>query len=504
LKYKAARSSLFVGGVTFALRPLNLVVTVVLARLLAPSAFGAVALAMVLLGTTALFSGLGMGSAVVHSQAERGRMAFQAFVITLLSSTLLFVLTLTNAPLLARVLGDAGIVPILSWLALLIPLNAWPIVPAALLRKDLLYDRITYANIAAQIVFAVVAIVLAYMGLDVWSLVYAQLTSALVNGALNWILCPGWAWLKPARWDWELTRALLRYGFSTTGGSLVNYFTTHWDDWLVGRQLGTTALGFYSKAFEFTNQLVVQLSGNIVGSVFFSSYAQMQGDASRLARAYLKSVRFISLMMFPIAFGILATSSLLVPLLLGEQWLPMIPALQVYALMVLTRPISANTASIFMAVGKPEYALRAGLVLAAAMVPLVLLGLRWGIVGVAAAVVIADYFGLVYNIWRTNTILPGSAAGSLRATRPILATAVFMFGAVALARIPVVNLLGETIWALLALVVLGVLVYGVGAFLAQRALLFEIIQVVLLIVDKKGRLAPLAARLAAAQAPPSS
>jgi hypothetical protein len=118
--------------------------------------------------------------------------------------------------------------------------------------------------------------------------------------------------------------------------------------------------------------------------------------------------------------------------------------------------------------------------------------------------VIADYFGLVYNIWRTNTILPGSAAGSLRATWPILATAVVMFGAVALARIPVVNLLGETIWALLALVVIGVLVYGVGAFLAQRALLFEIIQVVLLIVDKKGRLAPLAARLAAAQAPPSS
>jgi len=246
----------------------------------------------------------------------------------------------------------------------------------------------------------------------------------------------------------------------------------------------------------------VQLSGNIVGSVFFSSYAQMQGDAPRLARAYLKSVRFISLMMFPIAFGILATGSLLVPLLLGEQWLPMIPALQVYALMVLTRPISANTASVFMAVGRPEYALHAGLVLAAAMVPLVLFGLQWGIVGVAAAVVIADYFGLAYNVWRTNTILPGSAAGSLRATWPILATAVVMFGVVALARIPVVNLLGESIGALLALVVLGVLAYGVGAFLAQRALLFEIIQVVLVIVDKKGRLAPLAARLAAAQAPP--
>lgn len=478
--------------------------TIVLARLLAPSAFGAVALVMVLLGTTGLFSGLGMELAVVHSRADRSRMAFHAFVITLFSSTLLFVYTLSNASFLARLLGDESIAPILFWLALLIPLNAWPIVPMGLLRKDLLYDRITYASLAGQVVYAALAITLAYLGLQIWSLVYAQLVSAFVSTALNWILCPGWAWLKPTRWDWDLARDLLRYGVKTTGGNLVGYFTAHWDDWLVGRQLGTTALGFYSKAYEFTNRLVVQLSGNIVGSVFLSSYAQMQDDTPRLARAYLKSVRFISLMMFPIAFGILATSSLLVPLLLGEQWLPMIPALQVYALMVLTRPISANTASVFMAVGKPEYALQAGLVLGLAMVPLVLFGLRWGIVGVAAAVVIADYFGLAYNVWRTNTILPGSAATSLRATLPILGTAFAMFGTVQLIRIPLVTLLGETIVALLLLVVMGVLVYGVGVFLAQRALLFEIIQVVLLIVDKKGRLAPLAARLGTVQPPHSS
>lgn len=486
------------GVLTFALRPINLVATIVLARLLSPSDFGAVALAMVLLGTTNLFSGLGMGSAVIHSQAERGKVAFQAFIITVLTSTLLFVLTLVNAGWLAGVLGDTEIAPVLAWLSLLILFNAWNIVPSALLKKDLLYGRVAYSSIGSQVTYTILAIILALLDFGIWSLVYAQLISALVGTVLDWILCPGWDWIKPKRIDWDLSRSLLRYGLNTTGGGLVGYFTTHWDDWLVGRQLGTAALGFYTKAFEFTNRLVTQLSGNIVGSVFFASFAQIQDNTERLSRAYLKSVRLISMMMFPIGLGILATGPLLVPVLLGDQWLPMIPALQVYALMVLTRPISANTSSIYMGVGKPGYALQAALVLSAIMVPLALLFLPWGIVGVATAVVIADYFGLAYNLWRTNTILPGSARQSLRATLPILAIALIMFVAVQLLEGPIISWLGANLWSLLVLVGIGMAVYGLGAFLTQRPLLFEIIRLILVVVDKKGRLAPLTARLGVA------
>lgn len=478
---------MIMGGLTFALRPINLIGTIILARLLSPDDFGAVALVMVLLGTTALFSGLGMGSAVVQSQHDRSKIAFQGFVVTVITSTTLFLLVISNTQFLADLMGDPEIAPIIAWLAFLIPINAWPLVPNALMQKELLYGRIARVNLIGQIAYVVFAPLFAFLGYGVWSLVYAQLLKALLSTVLSWILSPGWEWIKPKKWDQEIFRELFAYGIRATGGGLVSYFSTHWDDWLVGSRLGTAALGFYSKAFEFTNRMVIQLSSSVVGNVFFSSYAKMQEDLARLKRAYLKSVSLVSLIMFPISFGILATGPILVPVLLGDQWLPMIPTLQVFAIMIVTRPVSANTSALYMAIGKPEYNLRAGIVLTAAMVPFVLLLIGYDFTGVAIGVVLADFVGLAFNIWQTNRVLPGSARGSLVAMMPTLFVSLLMFGLVFLVRQPVVGQLGVTIWSLIILVVLGVVVYGAGMLVVQRALVLEILRMVLAVLDKNQR-----------------
>ena len=204
------------------------------------------------------------------------------------------------------------------------------------------------------------------------------------------------------------------------GSGLLSYFHSHWDDWFVGRTLGVTALGFYSKAYDFSNKTVGQMIKSTIGTVFFSSYSKMQDDKERLTRAYLKAVLLVFMFVTPIALGITVVAEPLVAVLLGDKWMSMVTSLQIFALLILTRPISENSAPLFQAVGRPGNNIRAGFVLLIVMVPAVLFCTRWEIEGVAFAVAFSHLVGALFNIYQVNEILPGTAKQTFKITGPIL------------------------------------------------------------------------------------
>ncbi len=463
--------------VAIIVRPLNVVGTIILARLLDPSDFGAVALAMVLLGTSYMFIGLGMGSALIHSNADHGKVAFQTFVVTVITGALIFVALKLNAEWLSALLGDVDVVVFNGLLPLLL-LVSLTIVPEAMLSKQLLFGRVSIATIASEVTYMIVTIILAWSGYGLWSLIYGKLSSELLKLILIWFFNPTWAWLIPKRWDWPLMKDLLRYGLPVTGGGLVSYFHTHWDDWFVGRQFGNEALGFYSKAYDLSNKTLSSLSRSVINGVFFPSYSRISDDRDRMKRVFLKGTRVVWLMMVPISLGLLVLAPQIVLVLLGVKWVPMIPTLQVYSFMVLFRPISSNTVPLFMAVGRPRDVLYAGIVLSVVMVPAVLLLSVYGIVGVAVAVVISHIVGVAYNLFQVNRIIPGTAAASLRESVPFLAVGVIMAVVVQLLKPVIVQATGDSLalLGLLLLVAIGAIVYCVLIFFVQKELVLELIQ----------------------------
>jgi PST family polysaccharide transporter len=477
LKVRTARNSIVSGGVVLLLRPLNLVISIILARLLAPSDFGVVALALVLIETSDLVTSLGLGPALVQSQHERKKTVFPAFVLVMLVGLFFFSLLQAGSAQLAQFLGDPQTGPVLAALSYMILLNGLTLVPHSLLRKDLLHERISLASLITEVIYGITVVTLAYLGYGLWSIVYARLLSKLSNAILCWLFCPGWDWLIPQPWDWPVVKGLVRYGLQSVAGGLLSYFHTHWDDWLVGRSLGTQALGYYSQAYNFSNGTLGRLSRTVIGSVFFSSYAQIQNDKERLARAYLKSVHLVLLLTTPLALGLWVTAPELVSVVLGEKWLPMIPALQVYAFMILTRPVSENAAPLFQAVGLQMHNVRAGLLLVAVMVPLALLLLPYGFVGVAVAVVVSHFAGVAYNIYQMNGLLPGTALQTRRLGMPIFFASGVMVIAVLAAKSQWARSVGstETIGGLALFVGVGVLVYGLIILFTQRDLMREVI-----------------------------
>ncbi len=478
LKNKTVRGSIFMGGLTMLIRPINIVGNILLARILDPDDFGTVALALVLLSTSYLFAGFGMGAALVQSKYDNKTAGYHALVITIITGVLMYLACLLSVNTLASFLGDPSITPVLIWLLPLILLTAMRLVPEAMLQKDLNFGRLSTATLISEVGSTLFSLVLAYMGFGLWSLVGGQLLAGSLRVIVAWVLQSDYSWVRPRPFDPDVLKDLLSYGSKTTTSGLITYFHTHADDWYVGRIFGTTSLGYYSKAYDFSNRTLASLSRSMINSVFFASYAKMQDDPKRQGRVYLKSVSVVMLMMVPLALGMMVLANELVEVVLGDKWLPMVATLEIYAFMVLFRPISTNTSPVFMAAGKPEYMIRSGILLSVVMVVAGLLLTPYGIAGIAIAVVLSHFVGAIYNLYQVNTVLPNTGLSTVKVMIPALVSGFLMAAVVYFAKPVVNNWLSELpeFISLTVLIVLGAAVYIGASLVLQRDLLLEMLQ----------------------------
>jgi O-antigen/teichoic acid export membrane protein len=475
LKSQTVRGSLFMGGTSVLLRGISLVSGVLLARWLDPKDFGIVALAQVLLATTGLFSGLGMAAAVIHSREDRDQDAFHALLVSVIAGALLSILLFVLADVSAELLRSADVGPVLRWMSIMVLLGALGSIPEALLEKAMMFGRVSGIIIVTDIVYVGSALLFAAFGFRYWSLVWAILLRSVVNVSLLWAFSPGWRWLRPRPIHLHVVRRLLHYGIQSTGSGLMAFFNSIVDNFIVGRELGENPLGLYSKAYDFATRTVEGFL-NIIGLVLFPSYARLQDDAERLARAYLKSLRSMIAITAPLALGMFVTAPDLIPLLLGEKWVPMIAAFQVLALVNLVKPISASTGALFASTGHPGFNFRAGVLVFVLLVPLILLFLGWGIYGVAIALLITHILGLGYNVLQVRRILPAAARTMIPAVLPPIGTACAMTLLVYAARFATQAIAGPeaSVTIVEAMVVTGIVSYGVLAYVFQRALVTEL------------------------------
>lgn len=480
LKTRTIRGTMSMGGATVALRLITIVTGILLARILDPSDYGIVALAQVVLGTLNLFSGLGLGGAVVQSREDRRVVAFQSFCVNAATGVLLLAVVMAIADVCAAVLGNPELASVLRTLAPVALLGNLAIVPEALLQKELLFGKVSAAVLAAELVNIGVSLLMAYAGYGLWSLVFGSLTRWTTYNILIWVISPRRDWLAAGPWNGEVMKRLLRFGISSTGGGVITFVYANTDSIIVGKWLGATALGYYSKAYDFTSRTVDSIN-NVIGSVLMPSYSLIQGEPERLSRAYLKSLRLIAIVTVPVAMGMFITAPEVIAVVLGAKWMPMVAPFQVLASVSVVKPLSATTSALFMSLGKPVNNLRAGVVVLLIMLPMIFLLLGLDTAGVALAVLFAHIGGFLFNMYQVRHVLPGTAARMIPAAMPaVLATAV-MVGVVWLVKGPLGNLVGgqHNLVSVFLMVGVGGMVYAAMVFALQGALLKEILGLIL-------------------------
>lgn len=365
---------------------LQLGVVVVLARLLTPADYGVVGLASVFIALATVFSQFGLGVAIVQRPHLTDRDIRAGFTLALGFAILMTGATVVLAPWVAALFHAPRLTPILRVLSLTFPFTNLGYIAESLLDRHLAWDRALRVNlISFTFGNAVTGVGLALLGAGAW---------ALVGSHLAWVLSRSLLLLRaqphPMRplIDGHEIRELTRFGRGLTLARVLNYGASQGDYLVVGRVLGVSPLGHYTRAFKLM-LLPVTYFATIVTKVSFPIMARLQAERDKLSFSYLAGSAAMSIVSAPLSALMVITAPELVDVLLGPQWAPSVAPFQVLAAGVVLRNGYLMAYCLDGALGDARKRVIRDGVFAAVVVVGSLVGVRFGLVGVAGAVLLA-------------------------------------------------------------------------------------------------------------------
>lgn len=305
-------------GITFAI---NLVGTAILARLLAPSDFGLVAIVTAITGMATLFGDSGLSMATIQRNKIIHEQVAILFWINSGLGVLLAGLLCLLSPVIAWFYADPRLVLITVAISMSFVIRGLGVQHSALLQRNLLFFKQTGSMVTGTLLGYSAAIAGAIFGAGYWALVIQSLGTALGTSISLWLAC---------RWRPGLPRrttgiaGMLSFGGALTGANALNYLMRNADNLLVGWYWGATALGYYSRAYAIMMLPMSQLSSPI-SQVAIPALSRLQNDEKAFAQVYYNGVKAVVSLSLPLCVFMAACAEPLVLAILGKQWISTIP-----------------------------------------------------------------------------------------------------------------------------------------------------------------------------------
>jgi len=367
--------------------------TLVVVRLLTPEDYGLMAKVSVVCVIAGAIAELGLGTAIVRSVDIARDDLRKIYGVSLVFGAGITLAVAASAPLLARLFQE----PRLTWpivgASLQIFVAALAIIPSALWTRDLSFRGLSKIEMVAGVTAIAMTLLLALLGAGVWALVLGTLFGAVARSAALLIF-------GERVWPIFSIRGIgehLKFGL-TLVGNRVSYFVVVQSDVLIGSAfLSTTEIGQYSVALQLATLPMTKVMGTI-NQITLPAVAQQQGDPARVRQVVLKSIGLISLLAFPMLWGVSAIAPELVRVLFGPKWLPAVPALTILPLIVPLRMICSVLFTTSLALGNRRLDLRNTIINFVLLPSGFFVGAHWGLLGLCAAWLVSVPVAYAFSI----------------------------------------------------------------------------------------------------------
>lgn len=381
-------------------------ITAVLSRLLAPEDFGVVAVTTVIVSFFAIFSDLGIAPAIVQKKELTHDDLGRIFTFTVLSGATVTALFF----LLSGAVATYYHAPVLRTICRILSINlffaALNIVPGALLYKERRFRFIAVRTLVVQLVSGTAAIAAAYAGAGVYALTVTPVLSSVVLFAVNYRQHP----LPLRRPDRRSLGKVFSFSAYQFCFNILNYFTRNLDKLLIGRYMGLSPLGYYEKSYRLMMLPLQQLT-YAISPVMHPVFSDFRNDRAALSANYLRVVRLLALVGFPLAAFLYFAAPELILTIFGDKWLPSVPVFRILALSVGVQIILSTSGAIFQAADATRMLFWSGLLSSALNVAAILLGIfLFGTLEAVAALIVLS-FGVnfvqsFYLLFRLTLHLP--------------------------------------------------------------------------------------------------
>ena len=375
---------------------LQFVTLAVLARLLSPSDFGLMGMVMVVVGFAQAFADMGISNAIIHRQDATRNQLSSLYWLNIIAGIIVFFAVCASAPLVVGFFHEPRLHNLLYLTAVIFLITPFGQQFQILMQKGLRFNDLAKIEIATSIVKSAVAIVLAFSGFGVYSLIWGQLAGTSTKVLMLFSI--GWRNLRPGfHFSRRDLKGYLSFGLYQMGERSINYLNSNLDYLLIGSMFGTKSLGYYTLAYN----LIIRpssLINPVITKVAFPVFSRMQNETDRLKRGYFKVLQLLSTINFPVMAGLAVIAPIAVPVIFGEQWLPSIILIQILTIVGLLRSTGSSVGSLLLSKGRADLGFKWNLALTVTQIPCLYLGAKLGgIVGVAIAYAVLQCIYAIFN-----------------------------------------------------------------------------------------------------------
>lgn len=359
----------------FANLGIGFITGIILARLLSPREFGLIGMITIFIAVSESFINSGFSSALIRKKDCTDTDFSTVFYFNLAAGILFFFILFFSAPAIAVFFNEPQLEPIVQVLGVILIIDSLTLIQRTILTKRVDFKLQARVSVIASLISGIIAVVMAFNGFGVWSLVAQRLSRQAFNSLFLWL----WNRWKPLLiFSTQSFKELFGFGSKLLASGLIDTLYRNIYYLVIGKYFSAQELGYYTRADQFKALPSQNLNG-IIGRVSYPILASIQDDIPRLKNNYQKLIRSTMLITFILMLGMAAVAEPMIITLIGEKWRPSIIYLQMLCFVGMMHPLHALNLNMLQVSGRSDLFLKLEIIKKILAVPIIVIGIIWGI-----------------------------------------------------------------------------------------------------------------------------
>ena len=394
----------------FMTRGAGTIFTLFLARLLAPEAFGLIAMVTIVFELANTFINSGLGTALIRSKSVSNTDFNTVFYTNIALSSISYIVLFIASPYVAKFYNQPELTLLIQVMGLAVFINATNIVQSAIFNREMNFKALMKSNTLSVVLSGILGVAAAWYGMGVWSLVVQSLSATCISAIALWYMSN---WRPKLEFSYDSFTTLFKFSKNLLAEGLLDVIFRNSYILVIGRLFSAEVTGLYFFANKLSNLISQQLTSAIQQATL-PALAKMQDETEALRVKYRQIIQITMFIIAPVMALLAAVSPILVPLAFKESWAPVVPYLQLLCIIGALYPLHAINVNLLMVKGRSDLLFKIGLLKRAVSITLLFLAVPYGVRGIIVGQIISSLFSLIPNTYFTSKLINYSLAAQFK------------------------------------------------------------------------------------------
>lgn len=398
------------------------VVSVLLARLLAPDDYGMIALVSVFTNIMYVFVDCGLSTALIQKKDADDLDFSSVFYFNFAVCVLIYLIMFIAAPYIAAFYKRPGLTPIVRVISLTLVLSGVKSVQQVYVSRNMLFRLFFFSTIGGTLFSAALGLWMAYAGFGVWALVAQQLSNTAIDTLILFLTVK---WRPKKMFSWQRLKGLLSYGWRLLASSLLDTVYNNLRSLVIGRVYTSADLAYYNQGQYVPNTIAVNVDSSI-DSVLFPAMSAVQDEPALIKDMTRNAIKMSVYIIAPLMMALAFCAEPIVRLFLTDKWLPCVPYLRIFCITYMFYPIHTANLNAIKALGRSDIYLRLEIIKKVVGLTILLATYRISVMAMGYSLFLSNIISQLINSWPNKKLLNYRYLEQLKDILPGILLAVFM------------------------------------------------------------------------------